>query len=214
MTIVFLLCKMFNGDYMFSFFKGKIDKVFNDKVIIEVNNIGYEVYMPESEISDINVNDELKIYTHFHVREDDVRLFGFLSYETLEFFLKLITVSGVGPKVALGIISNISTNDICIAIATDNVSELKKVPGIGPKMAQKIIFELKDKIVKEQMLDIKNISKSNNERNNSNVNEAITALQVLGYSHREIKEIIDKLDITDNSVEDIIKKVLKEKQKI
>lgn len=199
---------------MIGFLKGKIDKVIYDKVIIDVNNIGYEVYMPESELNDLNNEQDIKIYTHLHVREDDVRLFGFLSYETLEFFIKLIGVSGVGPKVALGIISNITANDMCIAIATDNVSELKKVPGIGPKMAQKIIFELKDKIVKEQMLDIKNVSTSKNSVVNTNVNEAITALQVLGYTQKEIKEIIERLNVENDSVEDIIKKVLKEKQKI
>lgn len=203
-----------NGDYMIGFLKGNIDKVFYDKVIIDVNNVGYEVYMPESELNTLDNKQGIKVYTHLNVREDDIRLFGFLSYETLEFFIKLISVSGVGPKVALGIISNISTNDMCIAIATDNVSELKKVPGIGPKMAQKIIFELKDKILKEQMMDTKNITVSNKNAINTNVNEAITALQVLGYTQKEIKEIIENLNVENDSVEDIIKKVLKEKQKI
>jgi Holliday junction DNA helicase RuvA len=199
---------------MIGFLKGRIDKIFDDKILIDVNNLGYEVYMCESEKNTLNKNDTIKLYTHLHLREDDLRLFGFLSYETLEFFLKLIGVSGVGPKVALGIISNISTNDICIAIATDNINTLKKVPGIGPKMAQKIIFELKDKIVKDQILDLKNIPNNTNIKLNQNVTEATTALQVLGYSQKEINEVIEKLDIKDNSVEDIIKKVLKEKQKI
>ena len=199
---------------MIGFLKGNVDRIFSDKIVIDVNNVGYEVYMPESELNSLSDGQNIKIYTHMHVREDDVRLFGFFKYETLEFFIKLIGVSGVGPKVALGIISNISTNDMCIAIATDNVSELKKVPGIGPKMAQKIIFELKDKIVKEQMLDIKNTVTYKNSAANENVIEAITALQVLGYTQKEIKEIIDKLDVENDSVEDIIKKVLKEKQKI
>lgn len=199
---------------MIGFLRGNIDRIFSDKIIIDVNNIGYEVYMAESEIVSLTDGQNTKVYTHLHVREDDVKLFGFLSYETLEFFIKLIGVSGVGPKVALGIISNISANDMCIAIATDNVNELKKVPGIGPKMAQKIIFELKDKIMKEQMLGITNVATSKSSISNTNVNEAITALQVLGYTQREIKEIIDKLNVENDSVEDIIKKILKEKQKI
>lgn len=199
---------------MIGFLKGKIEQIYEDKVIIEVHDIGYEVYMCESEKDSLHKDDNIKLYTHLHVREDDLRLFGFLSYETLEFFLKLIGVSGVGPKVALGIISHISTNDICVAIATDNVSELKKVPGIGPKMAQKIIFELKDKIIKEQMLDLKNLPKSRTKEVTTNVTEAITALQVLGYHQKEIKEVIDKLALQDETVEDIIKKFLKEKQTI
>lgn len=199
---------------MIGFLKGIIDRKFYDKIIIDVNNVGYEINMAENELSNLNEGQIVKVHTHLHVREDDIRLFGFLTYETLEFFLKLISVSGVGPKVALGIISNISANDMCIAIATENVSDLKKVPGIGTKMAQKIIFELKDKIVKDQMQNIgeTTISKSNVE--NTNISEAITALQVLGYTQKEIKEIIYKLNVENDSVEDIIKKVLKEKQKI
>ena len=126
---------------MYAHFYGKIDSILKDKVIIDVNNIGYEIYMPESEISRLEIGEQVKIYTHLNVREDDMKLFGFLTYETLEFFRKLILVSGVGPKVALGIISNISTSDMCIAIATEDVALLKQIPGIGPKMAQKIIFE-------------------------------------------------------------------------
>ena len=195
---------------MIGFLKGKVDKIFDDRVLIDVHDVGYEVYMCDLHKNSLNVGDDIKLYTHLHLREDDIRLFGFLDYETLEFFLKLTGVSGVGPKVALGIISNISTNDICIAIATENVNELKKAPGVGPKMAQKIIFELKDKIVKEQMSSIKGNTKITI---NNNVNEAITALQVLGYTQKEIKEIIDVLDVKDDSVEDIIRKLLKEKQK-
>lgn len=198
---------------MIGFLKGKVDNIYSDKIILDVNDVGYEIYMAENEINTLNKNEDIKIYTHLHVREDDIRLFGFLTSETLEFFLKLITVSGVGPKVAIGIISNISSNDMCIAIATDNVSELKKVPGIGPKMAQKIIFELKDKIIKDQMLNTNKELNSSKKIVNENISEAMTALQVLGYQPKEIKELIEKLDIENDSVEDIIKKFLKEKQK-
>lgn len=194
---------------MYASFKGKIDEKLNDKIIIEVNNIGYEIYLPESEIATLDKGEEVKIYTYLHVREDDMKLFGFLSRETLEFFRKLISVSGVGPKVALGIISNISSSDMCIAIATENIAALKAVPGIGPKMAQKIVFELKDKVLKEQIIDVKNkVNKT--VVINDNVKEAMTALQVLGYTEKQIKEVISKIEINDDSVENIIRKVLKE----
>ena len=199
---------------MYAYFKGKIDKKLSDKIIIDVNNIGYEIFMPESDLASLEEGMEcVKVYTHFAVREDDMRLFGFLSYETLEFFKKLISVSGVGPKVALGIISNIKTDDMCVAIATDNVAALKKIPGIGPKMAQKIIFELKDKVIKEE-LENTTIKQGKIKNSNPNEDEAITALQVLGYTQKQIKDIIDKLDIQDDSVETIIKKVLKQMQNI
>ncbi len=195
---------------MYAFFKGKIEEKYKDRIVIEVNQIGYEIYMPENEIENIHEKEEVKIYTYFQVREDDMRLFGFLSKETLNFFKKLISVSGVGPKVALGIVSNITASDICVAIATENVQALKSVPGIGPKMAQKIIFELKDKILKEEFEGIK----EKNVEKNINVKEAITALQVLGYSEKQVKEVLSRLDVDTDSVENIIRKVLKEIQNL
>ena len=153
----------------------------------------------------------VKIYTYLHVREDEMKLFGFKSSESLEFFKKLITVSGVGPKAAIGIISKVDTESLCVAIATENVSALKSVPGIGPKMAQKIIFELKDKVLKEKVDEIQNKVK---EKTNPNIEEATTALEVLGYTQKQIKEVIEKIDIQDDSVEDIIRKVLKQMQKM
>ena len=199
---------------MYAYFNGKVENIFNDRVIIGVNNIGYEIYMPENELLKIEeIKEDVKVYTYLQVREDDMKLFGFLDLETLEFFKKLITVSGVGAKVALNIIANIDKSDMCIAIATDDIATLKAVPGIGPKMAQKIIFELKDKILKE---DIDSSKKSNKtlKKANPNIEEASAALQVLGYRDKNIKEVIDKLNIEEDSVEDIIQKVLKEMQNI
>lgn len=198
---------------MYGHFKGIIESVFEDRIILDVNDVGYEIYMPESEI--INIKDskeKIKIYTYLNVREDEMKLFGFVSQNNLDFYKKLISVSGVGPKMALGIISNISPNDMCVAIATENILALKSIPGIGPKMAQKIIFELKDKVQKE---DLEKASKSVAKASvkNKNVDEAVTALEVLGYSKNEIKEVIERVNITDEKVEDIIRVVLKEMQK-
>src|SRR5574344_2002102 len=197
---------------MYSHFKGTVEEIYNDRIVLEVNDIGYEIYMPESEILTLkDLKDKIKVYTFLNVREDEMRLFGFLSLKSLEFFKKLITVSGVCPKMALGIISNISSNDMCVAIATENILVLKSIPGIGPKMAQKIIFELKDKVKKEE-LEITN-GLLENSKNNKNVDEAITALEVLGYTKKEIKEVIGTINISDQKVEEIIKIVLKEMQK-
>ena len=141
-----------------------------------------------------------------------MKLFGFKSSNNLNFFKKLINVSGVGPKMALGIISNITPKEMCVAIATENIIVLKSIPGIGPKMAQKIIFELKDKVQKE---DLTNITEKENikVKNAKNINEAITALEVLGYSKREITGVIERINISDEKVEDIIRLILKEMQK-
>lgn len=196
---------------MYAFFYGKVDSIYKDRIIIDVNNIGYEINMPESDILSLNIGDNIKIYTYLNVREDDMRLFGFKTNESLEFFKKLITVSGVGPRVALGIISNVDVESLGVAIATENVTALKSVPGIGPKMAQKIIFELKDKVLKDKTEKISVTLKQNNSKN---IEEAITALEVLGYNQRQIKEVISRLDLSDDSVENIIRKVLKEMQNL
>lgn len=193
---------------MYSSFYGNIEVIEKEKIEINVNDVSYEIYMPTSDIDKLNVGEKYKIFTHLQVREDDMRLFGFLSRESRNFFRKLISVSGVGPKVALGIISNISVSDMCIAIATENLLCLKSIPGIGPKMAQKIIFELKDKVLNEQIED--KVKQNVKIVNNDNINDAITALQVLGYSEKHIKDVINTIEITEDKVEDIIKKVLKE----
>lgn len=198
---------------MYGHFKGIVDSIFEDRIILDVNDIGYEIFMPESEIISIkDKKEKIKIYTYLNVREDEMKLFGFLSQNNLDFFKKLTSVSGVGPRMALGIISNIDPSEMCVAIATENILALKQIPGIGPKMAQKIIFELKDKVQKDDLQNAaKNIGRSISK--NKNIDEAITALEVLGYSKREIKEVVDKLNITEEKVEDIIRIVLKEMQK-
>lgn len=198
---------------MYACLKGNIEDIYQDRIILDVNGVGYEIYMPENEIEKLkNINEIIKINTYLHVREDDMKLFGFIEKNTLEFFKKLITVSGVGPKVALGIISNISVSEMCIAIATENLIALKSIPGIGPKMAQKIIFELKDKVEKENIDKISSIS-NEKIKNNINIEEAVTALEVLGYNKKEIKNVILSLELSNETVEEVIKKVLRKMQK-
>ena len=194
---------------MYAFFRGTVDDIQADKAVVDVNGVGYEINMPESELITLDIGDIVKIYTYLAVREDDMRLFGFKTKGNLEFFKKLITVSGVGPKVALGIISNVDTETLGIAIATENVEALRSVPGIGPKMAQKIIFELKDKVLKEAPDKAKIKVK---EVNNKNIEEATTALEVLGYTSKQIKEAMSNMNLENYSVETIIRKVLKEVQ--
>lgn len=192
---------------MYAYFKGLIKDITNNSVTIDVNDIGYNIYMAEDDLNKFKLEDKVLIYTYFQHREDDMRLFGFLTKSRLEFFKKLISVSGVGSKVALGIISNISVEDMCSAIATDNLLTLKNVPGIGPKLAGKIIFELKDKISNEEIFS-KSITK-----NSIEVDEAITALKVLGYSERELVSCINELNLENKSVQDIIRMCLKHMQK-
>ena len=195
---------------MYSFFKGRVDDIFDSKISLDVNNVGYEINMPVNELENITLNQEIKVYTYLQVKEDDMKLFGFIDKKSLEFFKKLILVNGVGPKVALGIIGNINAQDMCVAIAKENVAVLKSIPGVGPKMAQKIIFELKDKIVKEQLA---NIDEEVVQNKNEILDDAITALQVLGYNVKQIKEALQDLDVKNDDVETIIKKVLNKMQR-
>jgi Holliday junction DNA helicase RuvA len=110
---------------MYSYFNGIIKDISIDSVTIDVNDIGYNIYMAEDDINKLKLEEKVLIYTYFQHREDDMRLFGFLEKSRLQFFKKLITVSGVGSKLALGIISNISVEDMCSAIATENIIALK-----------------------------------------------------------------------------------------
>ena len=195
---------------MYSFFKGRVDDIFDSKISLDVNNVGYEINMPVNELENITLNQEIKVYTYLQVKEDDMKLFGFIDKKSLEFFKKLILVNGVGPKVALGIIGNINAQDMCVAIAKENVAVLKSIPGVGTKMSQKIIFELKDKIVKEQLA---NIDEEVVQNKNEILDDAITALQVLGYNVKQIKEALQDLDVKNDDVETIIKKVLNKMQR-
>ena len=192
---------------MYSYFNGLIKDILNDKVTIDVNDIGYNIHMAEDDLGKLKLEDKVLIYTYFQHREDDMRLFGFLTKNRLQFFKKLISVNGVGSKVALGIISNISIEDMCTAIATDNILTLKSVPGIGPKLAAKIIFELKDKISNVEIL------KKSSAKDNLVVGEAITALKVLGYSERELSSCVNEMNLENKSVQDIIRMCLKYLQK-
>lgn len=192
---------------MFSYFKGTIEKKYKDKIVIDVGNIGYEIYMPNGDIESLREKQEVKINTFTDIKEGYLGIFGFLSEESLSVFEKLKKVSGIGSKSALGILSHMSPNDICIAIANEDATLLNKIPGIGVKTAARIILELKDKILKEGGA---NIIKSGTKvsKTNSEENEAMLALKVLGYTTLQIKDAMDKLEIEGLRVEEIIKKVL------
>ena len=176
--------------------------------VIEVNNIGYKVYMPEKSLSEINQNDKLKVYTYMRVLDDDISLYGFMSQEELAMFELLISVGGIGAKSAISILSNIEPTKFAMAVITSDVNTLKKLPGIGPKTAGRIILELKDKIKSEDAIEDSNQANSAIKME-QNAKDAIEALQVLGYSKMQIENVINKIDTKDMQVEEIIKQGLK-----
>lgn len=198
---------------MLAYIKGILEIKTKGYIVVEAGGLGYKIFMPESTIANTgNIGDKVQIYTFMRVREDDVSLYGFLTNEELRMFELLLSVSGIGAKGALGILSNITPSQFALAVISNDVAILKKVPGIGPKTAQRAILELKDKLKKEQEISIAEGEEiSNIERvikEDEKVSEAISALQVLGYSKREIVEALQAIEVTSLSVEDIIKKGL------
>ncbi len=197
---------------MISYIKGEVIDIKLDKIIIENNNIGYNIFVPTTLINSIpGIGREIKIYTYMHVREDAMNLFGFLSQEDLEFFKALIQVNGVGPKAAIKILSGISPDDLKMAVISDDVKTVSSAPGVGKKTAEKIIIELKDKF----SINDFNVADKNLEIQNSNFDgdlkfEAVSALAALGYSDAESLKAVKKAmceEITD--VETLLKESLK-----
>ena len=198
---------------MLAYIKGILEIKTKGYIVVEAGGLGYKIFMPESTIANTgNIGDKVQIYTFMRVREDDVSLYGFLTNEELRMFELLLSVSGIGAKGALGILSNITPSQFALAVISNDVAILKKVPGIGPKTAQRAIIELKDKLKKEQEISIAEGEETSNIeqviKEDEKVSEAISALQVLGYSKREIVEALQAIEVTSLSVEDIIKKGL------
>ncbi len=193
---------------MIAYLKGIIDIKRQDYVVIDVHGVGYKIFMPEGAIQNLEVDSEVKIYTFMRVREDDVSLYGFLNVEELAMFELLISVGGIGAKSAVGILSNIAPSKFALAVITDDVTTLKKLPGIGAKTAQRIILELKDKIKTQEATEQENEIKQKIEVSDS-AKDAIEALQVLGYTRREVEEAISKIGESNLTTEEIIKQGLK-----
>lgn len=195
---------------MFSYIKGSLEVKTTGYIVIDINGLGYKIFMSDTAINKLGeIGQIVKVHTYVKVREDDISIYGFNTNEELRMFELLLSVSGIGAKSAITILSNISPSSFALAVITNNVGEIKKLPGIGPKTAQRIILELKDKLKTEEAIDedatleLKDAIKDDNK-----VQEAIAALQVLGYSQREIETAIKNVDKDNSSVEDIIRKAL------
>ena len=194
---------------MFAYIKGSLEMKFKNYVVIDVGGLGYKIFMAENAINSLGeIGEIIKVFTYYRVREDDVSIYGFKTQEELRMFELLISVSGVGAKSALVMLSCFEPSDFAIAINSNNVKLLTQVPGIGPKSAQRIILELKDKLKSEQNEEQIEESKIKSAKVNENVQEAISGLMVLGYSRKDIEKAFEHLVIESLSVEDLIKKGL------
>lgn len=196
---------------MLAYIKGSLEIKNNDYIVIDVGGLGYKVNMSKKAIETIgNIGDKVKVYTYYRVREDDISIFGFNSNEELRMFELLLSVSGVGAKVALTILSNMEIAEFALAVITDDVNKIVKIPGIGKKSAQRIILELKDKLKTQELAEEEQgeLVANKKEKNTEAVEEAISALQILGYSKKEIEKAFEKLANKNVSVEELIKKGL------
>lgn len=198
---------------MIGYMKGIVEGIYEDRIILEVNSIGYNIFMPSSAIDRIGgLGEEIKIYTYLNVREDAMLLFGFLTKDDLDFYKLLIGVNGIGPKVGLAILSTMTTDDLRFAILSEDSKRIGKTPGVGPKTAQRLIIELKDKMNLEEAFEEKlsNNDIKSDKGTNSAREEAAMALCALGYSNSESYSAVRSSDISpEDDVETIIKKALK-----
>ena len=199
---------------MYAYIKGELAEKNIDHIVVEAGGIGYLIYVPAQSIDYLpDEGDQIKVYTYLYIREDAMVLYGFLTKDDLEIFKMLITVSGIGPKGGLGILSTLSADDLRFAILSGDSKTISKAPGIGAKTAQRVIIDLKDKMSLEEGFEKKldnNADGVQKTLNSSIKNDAVLALSALGYSSAESLKAVSKVDITDDmDVEDVLKLALK-----
>lgn len=195
---------------MISYIKGTVEDIYEDRIVVECNNIGYNIYTTSA--VKVNIGDNVKMYTYLNVREDAMLLYGFLSKDELRVFKLILGVSGIGPKGALNILSSISVEELQMAVMSNDSKRIAKAQGIGPKTAQKLIIELKDKL---KASDVFASEVSGNEVSalSDSKSEALEALTVLGYSPTEsLKAVNAAIGIlgTEADTEQILKASLKQ----
>lgn len=193
---------------MYEYIKGIYEGMYRDYIVIGNNGIGYKIHTSGSTLAKLpKSGEEVLVYLQQIVREDFIGLYGFLTREELNMFKLLLTINGVGAKAALSLLSISNVNNLKYAILSGDEKTITKAPGIGKKMAQRIILELKDKIKPDELVSIENME-VNIEENIENVAEALEALVALGYSEKEAQKALGTIDRKD-SLENIIKNSLK-----
>ena len=202
---------------MIAYMRGEIADVSEDNMVLEVNNIGYNIRISAGTAGLLpGIGEEVKIYTYTYVREDAFLLYGFLTKDDLEIFRRLITVNGIGPKGGLAILSVMTADDLRFAILSGDSKAIAKAPGIGKKTAERVILDLRDKVSIEESfvnkgadMPGKNLSVENEGANTAR-NEAVEALTALGYSPSEALKAVKKVEITDGmDTEAVLKLALK-----
>ena len=192
---------------MIGFLRGKVVQLLTDYCLLDVGGVGYRVFIPTSTRSRLKTGEEAMLFTHLSVREDAMTLYGFESQEEYQGFQMLISVSGIGPKVALGILSSITVGKLFQAIHGQQLAVLTKLPGVGKKSAQRLILELKDKAA--ELDGGEEEFESPAEEIGNSLSDAAAALSSLGYSQAEISAVLRRVKGTA-STEEAVKFALKE----
>ena len=199
--------------YMFAYVNGFLEDATVDNAVIDVNGFGINVRISADTASRLpGIGEEVRLYTYTYVKEDAFLLYGFLSRSDLEMFKLCITVSGIGPKGALAILSVMDADALRFAIMSGDAKAISRAPGVGARTAQRLILELKDKLSLEDAFEQKLAKNDNPVQNKAKgaKNEAIEALVALGYSSSEALKALNGIEITDDTdVEDILKAALK-----
>jgi len=201
---------------MFYYLSGTIAHIEPYLVVVDCGGVGYACKTTSYTLSNLKKGEKGKVFTHLNVREDAMELFGFATQEELNLFQQLISVTGVGPKAALSILSTSTPANLALSIITGDEKALTCAPGVGKKIAQRVILELKDRLAKGQTINAAGESYSGTgvtiiPENKSS--EAAAALAVLGYSQSEINVALKGIDMTDLTLEQVIKQALKKMMK-
>ncbi len=192
---------------MYAYISGTVDYITENSVVVDNHGVGYEIMMSTSDLMVLHQNDEVKIYTHYQVSENNIALYGFLSRDTKRIFNLLLSVNGVGPKGALAVLSVLSVEDLTYAVLGDNEKAITAAPGIGPKAAKKIILELKDKLdlsdaVSETLDRGVAVASTGGIKNN-----VLLGLTALGFSSSDALKALNEIDITDDMTEESLLKL-------
>ena len=192
---------------MISYIKGTITHKGETFVVLECQGIGYKISVSDKALSRLDQQQETMLYTFLYVKEDSISLFGFLTEQEQSLFERLLSVSGIGPKGALGFLSQMTPQEIVLAIVSEDIRALTKAPGIGKKTAQRVVLELKDKVKAEDALKETHLEQK--QENSGAKWEAIEGLTALGYSKSEAVKAVHASYQEGLSVEEILKLALK-----
>ena len=194
---------------MYAYLNGTVAEKGPNSLVVDVNGVGYLLSVSMNTLQETPpVGEKMKVYTHFSVREDAMELFGFSSQEEKNMFVRLLTVSGIGPKVALGILGSMPLRDLTLAILTGDITSLSRAPGVGKKTAQRLVLELKEK-VDQSDLSHAPVSGPVTPVQEDAAQEALAALQALGYTASEAARAVSQVRGQSDSANELVRLALR-----